>query len=138
MQSERNQRRAYSSTDVPAERTREEIGQLTARYGATKVACRLEGGEPRLLRGRRPARAVAEFDASGRHVRMAVPLSDPAEDFEQEERRAWRALFHSLKARFVAVADGVEEFDQAFLAHIVTDAGSVYDQVRASGLLKRL
>lgn len=43
--------------------------------------------------------------------------------WEQDSRELWRALALSIKAKLVSVEAGVESFEQAFLAHVVTDDG---------------
>jgi hypothetical protein len=57
-----------------------------------------------------------------------------AEHYEQEERRIWRVLYWSIKARMEAVEEGVETFQQAFLAHLVDPSTNrtLWEQVRSS------
>jgi hypothetical protein len=82
------------------------------------------------------------FKAQGRAVRFELPYpgretfrdtttggrwpkparrSDSAVEaaWEKETRRLWRSLHAAIKARLVAIEDGVESFEEAFYAHIV-------------------
>jgi hypothetical protein len=38
---------------------------------------------------------------------------------EQKQREKWRQLLLVLKAKFTALEEGVETFEQTFLAHVV-------------------
>jgi hypothetical protein len=40
-------------------------------------------------------------------------------EHEKACRSAWRALMLAIKAKLVSVESGVEQFEEAFLAHIV-------------------
>lgn len=124
---------AYEKTVVPVERSQGEIRKLLYRHGATNFAFTetvVEGTH----------RAAVDFVLMEQRVRVRVPLRSPdpkvvrakatnartrtAADierdlFEQEAKRIWRVMFHVLKARLVSVEEGVETFEEAFLAHIV-------------------
>lgn len=127
---------AYDSTKVTVEKSQSEIRRLLLDYGAQRF---LFGEEER--GGVRWA--GLEFVHDDHIVRMSVPLKTPDERplrekaqraqtrtyeqirneaFDQEARRVWRVLFWSLKARMVAVEEGLETFAQAFLAHLVDPA----------------
>ncbi len=47
---------------------------------------------------------------------------------EQERRRRWRALLLTIKAKLVSVENGIEKFEEAFLAHIVIAGGQTVGQ----------
>lgn len=47
---------------------------------------------------------------------------------EQEERTKWRALLLTIKAKLVSVENGVESFEEAFLAHLVLPGGETVGQ----------
>jgi hypothetical protein len=125
---------AYESTSVPVERSQGEIRKLLAKHGAGRFAF----GEERDDVGQRWA--AISFTYGGHAVRMRVPLklvderavstkymrarTKSKDDirnelYEQEEKRIWRVLAWNLKARLVAVEEGVETFEEAFLAHLV-------------------
>lgn len=125
---------AYETTTVTVEKSQGEIRKLLQRFGADNFQF-AEG------RTASETQAVAvQFVHNNHVVMMSVDLKEPdnaalkgkarrartktlddfyAEHFAQEARRIWRVLYHSLKARMVAVEEGVEEFEQAFLAHLV-------------------
>jgi len=120
--------RAYAErTSVPAERTRIEIEGTLRRFGADSVISGYEG-----------ARAFLLFRARGRFIRLELTLPDTGEkrfrltptgkartaaqaatEHEAEVRRRWRSLGLLVKAKLAAVQDGIVEFDEEFLAHVV-------------------
>ncbi len=135
---------AYETTNVAVEKSQSEIRKLLIDFGASEF----QFGE-----GVRADNNERWSGISFRHnehtVMMQVPLKDPdaaqvklhkekahrahtrtlaeieREYWEQEERRIWRVLFWSLKARMIAIDEGVEEFEQAFLAHLVDPATGI-------------
>jgi len=125
---------AYENTDVTVEKSQGELRKLLTKYGADRFTF----GESIDLEGLRWV--GVEFTHDGHLVRLVAPLkpADPkwvkqkvqrartktaadfeAEHTEQENRRIWRVVFWSLKSRMVAIEEGVETFEQAFLAHLV-------------------
>lgn len=141
---------AYGSTTVPVERSQGEIRKLLIRFGAERLAF----GEERDDTGRRWA--AVTFQAKVYAVCMRVPLklvderevSERARRsisrtraeicdqlYEQEERRTWRVLAWNLKARMVAVEEGVETFEEAFLAHLLDPRSgrTVYEHLAEDG-----
>lgn len=138
---------AYENTQVSVEKSQGEIRTLLNKHGASQF---------RMSEGTGPDGnwwVGVEFVHDDHLVRMAVPLKPPdenwlngkvrrartktREDFlrehnEQEGKRIWRVILWSLKARLVSVEEGLETFEQAFLAHMV-DPGTgrtVWDQIR--------
>lgn len=125
---------AYESTSVPVERSQGEIRKLLVRYGCQRLAF----GEERDDTGRRwaavtfqaklyavrmrvPLKLVDEWAVSEKHRRSRTRTRDEVRDllYEQEERRIWRVLAWNLKARMVAVEEGLETFEEAFLPHLL-------------------
>jgi hypothetical protein len=120
-----------SDTVVPAEKSRQEIERTLAKYGATSFFYASE-----------PGRAVIGFRASGRIVRMNLPIPNP-EDFklkpnsrwqertaaqkqaayDQAVRTKWRCLALAVKAKLEVVESGIATFEQEFLAHVMTPDG---------------
>lgn len=122
---------AYETTSVAVEKSQGDIRKLLADFGADQF----QFGE-----GTKPNRwAGVTFRHDSHVVLIRVDLKEPDEkllkakadrartrtlrDFrnehwDQEARRIWRVLYWSLKARMVAVEEGVETFEQAFLAHL--------------------
>jgi hypothetical protein len=131
------------STDVPVSRTRAELEDLLSRYGATATA----------IFNSRDSAAVA-FEMHDRKIVLKLALPDPeAEEFtharqgyrgvqqrsadgarqawEKACRRKWRALLLAVKAKLVAVDDGIETFEEAFMAHVVMpDGRTVADHIK--------
>lgn len=124
---------AYETTDVPVSRSQGHIRDLLRKHGAQQFSFSEAEVDGQRL-------ATVDFIQHGHAVRIRVPLRPPdpetveskakrarsrtreqiADDaYDQEERRIWRVLFHNLKARMVVVEEGVETFEQAFLAHLV-------------------
>lgn len=141
---------AYQSTSVPVERSQAEIRKLLIRAGVDQLAF----GEDRDETGQRWA--AVTFRHSAFAVRMRVPLKlvderavrakyqrarsrtvDEVRDelYAQEERRIWRVMAWNLKARMVAVDEGVETFEEAFLPHLLdTRTGrTIYEHLAEEG-----
>lgn len=97
-------------TKVPVSSSRAEVERLLQRYGADQFLYAAESG-----------RAMVGFRMQERQIRITinVPADDP-----QEERRMWRALVLALKSKLESVESGIETFDEAFLAHVVTPDGT--------------
>lgn len=138
-------RKPYEGTSVPIWRSQDELRKFLIRFDAdqftfgegrdwaglefvhhdvlVRVRCPVKPGDPALVKGH-----LASDDKQGK--------AD-----ERERERVWRVLVHSVKARLVAVDEGLETFEQAFLAHVV-DPGSgrtVWDQMQpaiASGAFR--
>jgi hypothetical protein len=124
--------RYAEQTTVPVERSRGEIESTLARYGADQF-----------LYGWDAEKAIIRFRAHGRHIAFVLELPDRTDAkfrrtpggrrqrtaeqmytaWEQECRRAWRALALVIKAKLEAVATGITDFESEFLAHIVLPNG---------------
>ncbi len=128
---------AYETTNVAVEKSQSEIRKLLMTFGADEfqfgegtgtdearwsgISFRHEG---HMVMMRVPLRemdsATVSYLAAKAQRAHTRSLSDIEREYwEQEERRIWRVLFWSLKARIVAIEEGLEEFEQAFLAHLV-------------------
>ena len=133
-------RRFAQDTSVSVEKSKAEIEGLLTRYGATAFASGWQGN-----------RAQIQFEAQGRRIRFVLPLPDPKnrkfthsperykmrspdasrQAWEQACRQSWRALALVVKAKLEAVAAGIAEFENEFLANIVLpDGGTVAEHVR--------
>lgn len=148
-------RMAYEATDVGVEKSQGEIRKLLHAKGAANFSFG-EGVSDGI------EWAVVEFVHTDQRVRIQVPLKPVDQRLvsaklqrtrtrtrdqivrdiaEQEARRIWRVLFHGLKARMVAVEEGVETFEEAFLAHLVDPVSgrTLWEQAKAmidSGAMK--
>jgi hypothetical protein len=138
---------AYSSTRVPTSKSQDELRGLLRKFGAERFTFG-EGTDPatalswagvefvhadvlvRLRAFLRPA-SPAAVDELARAQKVAK--SKAADQFhEREGDRVWRVLVWTVKARLVAVDEGLESFEQAFLAHLVDPATgrTVFEQIK--------
>jgi hypothetical protein len=128
--------RYAEGTTVSVEKSRAEIEATLTRYGASAFAYAWEGN-----------RAMIEFAAKGRRIRFVLPLPSQSEKrfthttrgrprsqdaarkaWEQACRQSWRALALVIKAKLEAVAAGITEFEDEFLANIVLPNGTTVSQ----------
>lgn len=125
-----------ADTSVPVERSRAELERTLTRYGATAFGYMSE-----------PTRAVVMFEANERRIRFDVPLPDrndrrfthhsrgartatqAQEQWEQACRQKWRALNLVVKAKLEAVAAGISEFEEEFLAWICLPSGQTMGDI---------
>lgn len=70
--------------------------------------------------------AVVTFRMLDRVLRFRLHL--PEKDDARELRRMWRALHMAIKAKLVIAEEGIETFDEVFLANIVMPNGSTVGQ----------
>lgn len=123
---------AYATgTTVSTAKSRAEIEGNLQRFGC-------EG----FMSGQDGLRVVLAFKARGRQVMFRMNMPDPKDKslrltptgkvrsnqsqedaYRAEERRRWRALAMSIKAKLVSVEDGIETFEEAFMAHVVMPDG---------------
>jgi len=131
-------------TTVSVAKSRAEIESLVSKYGATRFA----GGWTE-------TGAAINFVANNRLVRFSLPL--PTKDnkrvraralrlsrtnysidqaaldraIDEETRRRWRCLLLAIKSKLEVVETGIETFEQAFLANIVTTENiTVYERIK--------
>jgi hypothetical protein len=104
-------------TKVPVGQSRNEIESTLKRFGASHFAFQVS-----------PEKAMVAFRTNDRNIRFDLPLPQ-RESFrdqrgqEREERRRWRALLLTIKARLASVESEIETFEQAFMAHVVMPDG---------------
>lgn len=125
---------AYATTSVPVEKSQAEIRRLLQRYEVRRLAFGEERDESEVrwiavtfeahalgVRMRVPLKALNEGDVRAKAVRSRTKtVVDIRRDMRaQEERRIWRVLAWNLKARMVAVDEGLESFEEAFLPHLI-------------------
>ena len=65
--------------------------------------------------------AMIAFQIKGLRIVFRLPLPNPSN--EQDCRSRWRGLLLCIKAKFEAINRGVETFEQAFMAHVMTADG---------------
>ncbi|MCE9618455.1 MAG: hypothetical protein K8R92_00920 [Planctomycetes bacterium] len=119
-----------STTSVSCEKSRNEIEQILARYGASTFAYMNSSAGAEIM-----------FVSSNRKIRLRLPMPD-REKFtvtdagrrrskpglvqaamEQAIRQRWRALALVVKAKLEAVESGVATFEQEFMAYTVLPEG---------------
>jgi hypothetical protein len=113
--------RFAANTSVPVDRTRQEIEQTLARYGATAFGFVSSGG-----------RSVIMFEAASRNIKISMAVTSEKDDPRgQQRRQKWRALLLVIKAKLESVASGIETLEEAFYANIVLpDGQTVYEATR--------
>lgn len=121
-----------ANTTVNAAKSRAEIETTLMKYGATGF-----------VYGYQDTRAMIEFIMKQKKIRISLEL--PARDdpkfrrspggrnwrdedqaykaWEQSTRQCWRSLALIIKAKLVAVAEGIKTFEQEFMADIVMPDG---------------
>jgi len=117
--------RYAQGTDVPVDRSQQEVAGLFRRYKIDTYAFGAERG-----------RASVGFEFKGLPVRIGIPLPPRPEHakmrnpetgrmidanarWEQEVKESWRALVLLLKANLEAVERGIVTVEQAFMAYLV-------------------
>lgn len=141
---------AYEGTTVAVEKSQSEVRRLLAEHGAQRFAFGEEtddGGvrwavvtfqaRALMVRIRVPHKPLDEAEVRRKYQRARSKTIDQIrfEAHEQEARRIWRVIAWGLKARMVAVEEGVETFEQAFLAHLLDPrtGQTIYEQLADTG-----
>lgn len=108
---------AYKSTDVHWSKTQSQIYKLLGELDIYEI--RFTNLKDKF---------VLEFlvqisnEEKPRAIRIIVPVKHSTSDESRRQKELnsiHRILFHHLKAKFVAVAAGLTEFEQEFMAHLV-------------------
>ena len=140
-------RRAYESTDVSPGRSQEAIRKTLAAHGIRQIQfteCWPEGlaiefirlahndGEiERVIRVRivgKPNADSLKWRGRGKPPKGALDRRA-----DTELRRVYRIIFHHLKTKLEAVAEGLVAFEEEFLPHIVLPNGAtVYEELQVS------
>lgn len=118
-------RRYAEGTSVAPETTQGEIVKLLKEYGARDYMTGWEGNA-----------AVVMFRMKNKAIRFEVPMPAPGEKqfvkrtpqatrraWEERVRQRWRVLLFTLKAKLVSMDEGIEPFEEIFLANFQTAAG---------------
>lgn len=126
------------NTSVSVDRSLDELRRTVRRFGATHFAFMDE-----------PGSASVAFQVDGRRVRFRLELPSPddadftrtptgrvrsasaaSDEWEKACRQRWRSLAMVVKAKLVAIDDGISTFEQEFLAHLVLPSGqTVFEQI---------
>jgi hypothetical protein len=102
-------------TSVSVQQSRADIQSVLARFGAV-----FDGFVDE------PGRVIVMFHGHNRWVRFVLRLSHGLD--VQTECELWRALFLGIKGKLVCVASGIETFEQAFYAHLVTEDDQILSE----------
>jgi hypothetical protein len=126
-----------SQTTVNADRSRAEIEVLLKKFGASSFGYWSDDDQ-----------AMIQFVYRGIRVQFAVPLPNPKDArfmqtevrkskrsidealrlYQKEVNRRWRALTLAIKAKLVAVEEGVFTFETEFMPHMITSDGRTIGQ----------
>lgn len=110
-----------SRTDVPINRSRDELERLLEKVGADSVATMRDA----------TAAAVA-FRLNGRNyvLRVPYPIEQRMTDAQRDQaiRSRWRSLVLLVKAKLVAVASGVTTPEREFLAAAMLPTGQTLSE----------
>lgn len=139
--------RYANRTQTSSEKTRNEIERLVIKYGATGFMYFSKGDH-----------AAVAFELGKYHIRVDVPLPKIDDDefmytpsrgkertpekryeiWEQACRERWRAIALIIKAKLVAIEQGIRTVEQEFLSDIVVNAetGQTAGQVMIPQLQK--
>lgn len=129
-------RKYAEGTEVSVTTTRVELEETLQRYGAQSMAFFTASNEAKVgfeMRDRRVVLSIRLPDRNDRrftHSRvnqfagevLRAPES-AAKAWEAACRQKWRALLLAVKAKLVSVDEGVETFEEAFMAHIMLPSG---------------
>ena len=149
-------------TSVTVDRSKNEIERIVTKYGASQFTTGWDQAR---------GKAAIQFDMKNRRIRFVLDMPKPGDyatyerggaygtthtrertereqlrKADQEMRRRWRSLLLVVKAKLEAVETGISEFEEEFLAHIVTASGQTIgemilpklDKVASSGKLPPL
>lgn len=128
------ERKYAAGTTVAATKTESEIKDLLGKRGVTKIATMVDGESYTLM-----------FEHAGIAYRMALPLPDPEspsittyrqgsstfrradnairEHYEKEVNRRWRAFGAVIKAKLIAVEEGISTMEREFIGDAITGSG---------------
>ncbi len=119
---------AYEATTVAVEKSQADIRRMLKSHGCESF----EFGEAeidgqtwaRLVRIKVPHKTPDPHELRKKAQRARTQerrLAIVSEAEEQEAKRIWRVIAWNLKARMEAVQEGVETFEEAFLAHLLDE-----------------
>lgn len=131
-------------TEVSVEKSRAEIEATLSRYGAEQFSYGIDSvrgiAEIKFATHDRCVRFILKLPKrdeerfwftkhKNRYHRKRVDELTAARNWEQGCRQSWRALALCIKAKLEAVAAGISEFEDEFLAHIVLPNGQTVSQL---------
>ena len=122
---------SYKSTSVNWAKSQAQIGKLLDKVGIKDVRFTfMQSQKSVICEFNYPSHL--EGKAVNLGVRMIVKIPENKDD-EKAKNQVHRALYHTLKAKFVSMEFGIEEFIQVFMAHL-----AVFDKNGQSSTLGQL
>lgn len=121
---------AYATTEVPVSRSQEAIRKLIMERKGSSLAIVEDPPREGFM-------AKVTIDGTPYQIRISIEpktTNRTANQIEAERRRAWRVLYHHVKAVFVAADTGVMELRELLMPFIVTASGKTI----AESILPRL
>lgn len=118
---ESSRRKYAATTDIAASKTRADIEEMITRYGAYRFAY---GADSRT--GMQVIGFVIDINHKPRQVKMFLRVTD--NDTDQRKKSKWRSLFLVIKAKFVAIDEGITTFEEEFMSSIVLPDGQTMAQ----------
>lgn len=106
-------RRYAEATKVPVSRSQDDIRLMLRKVGADQIGV-MEGN----------GQGYVVFKVRDTLYRIASPKIALKRDPEQEQRRQWRAILLLVKAKGVAIAEGISTVEKEFLADAVMPDGT--------------
>jgi hypothetical protein len=127
--------RYAEKTEVPVERSRQQLDAYLRQHGAKGFACGWTDTEDRIeflwntcqIRFTLPRAKPDDFAFTAGGVRRAPTQARQAMD--KADRQRWRALFLVVKAKIEAVESGIAVFEREFLGFIVMPDGDTIGDV---------
>lgn len=127
-------RKYAEGTEVPVEKSRDELEKLLDRHGATEVMLHRDADRTTIIyrMNQRMVRQVVEYPEAqlykqhtpkGRHWPVTRSAEDVKRMQEAEWRRRWRAQVLILKAKLELIASGGSTFEREFLADTLLPNG---------------
>ncbi|MEM6625310.1 MAG: hypothetical protein AAF719_01275 [Pseudomonadota bacterium] len=108
--------RTYAEdTKVPVTKSHNDIHKMLTSIGADRIGIMFGGDEG----------SIVVFQAGDVMYKFAQPpLAETIRNKEQAERAAWRALVLLIKAKTVAIQQGISTIEREFMADTVMPDGS--------------
>lgn len=110
---------AYAeTTTVPVAKTQGDIKKLLRKVGADRVAM-FESSEENFLLFEIPTPEGVSIS-----YKLSAPIQEGRQSLEQRERSAWRALLLLVKAKTVAIDQGITTIEREFMGDTVMPGGT--------------
>lgn len=102
-------------TKVPVNKSHNDVHKELTAIGAERIGIMFGGDQG----------SIVVFQAGDVMYKITQPdLSDAIKNTDQAERAAWRAVFLLVKAKAVAIKQGISTVEQEFMANTVMPDGS--------------